>query len=423
LGGFRPLRGKEVTAISTLHPLRRASAEFGRSGLAAAHWALSQVLHREGRACIYGWPDHEENSLFAAALLARRTDLKVTLLAADPAAARRYLSLVDPSTASVEVLRKNSLAGLIRASEAEILLFTHGLYGSPRLTDRKLVINLWHGYGPKANDNAAFAARIPFSVLTCNTPVWGAAAARWLGEPEASVRRTGNPRQVAFANPACACALAKLGLEPGRFILWMPTYRAANGASGPAWRDCEDLAQHSGADGQDAVSEVASLARAAGVEVIVKPHPLDPAHYERSGLRVITTDQIFASGTTLYQLVAASQAMISDYSSVWVEYLDLDKPLILFCPDLADYDVGRGFSRPTMMELAPDLIVRSAGDLSSFFEAVSHGADWRPAERRAARSRLQTPAGPVDGAAFTAVVLEELARRRAGRAKPPRRAY
>jgi hypothetical protein len=382
------------------------------------HRLLSRWLRSPGHVCVYGWPDHEENSLFAAALLAREPGLRVTLLAERPDEARRYLSVVESlvPAGSVEVVAKNSLRGLVRASASEVLLFTHGLYGSPDLTERKLVINLWHGYGPKANDNAAFAARIRFSALTCNTLAWGRAAAYWLGTPDARILHTGNPRQVAFNRPAPAASLARLGLAPGGFVLWMPTYRSAAGASGRSWRDTDDLAARADVDGCSPVAAVARLAEAAGLQLVVKPHPLDTARYDREGLRVVTTPEIFASGVTLYQFIAASRAMISDYSSAWGEYLGLDRPLILFCPDLAAYDLGRGFSRPLLTEVAPGLIARSAAELRPFFAAVARGKDWRPAHRAAAVARLGIDMRPVHGSAFTAAVLGEL--RRADAAPP-----
>ncbi|WP_374471612.1 CDP-glycerol glycerophosphotransferase family protein [Phenylobacterium sp.] len=397
---------------------RRSPADWGRAWLAALHRLLSAVLHRQGRVCVYGWPDHEENSLFAAVLLSRMPDLQVTLLARRPQLARRYLSLIAADHERIRVVAKNSLAGLLHASAAEVLLFTHGLYGSPDLTRRKLVINLWHGYGPKANDNPAFSARIPFSVLTCNTPVWGAAAARWLGAGDARVLRSGNPRQVAFSLPSRPAALRRLGLERDRFVLWMPTYREANGASGPRWRDSPDLSARLDARGTDPVSEIAVLAKAAGVTLVVKPHPLDSARFDRSGLRVVTTDEILGSGMTLYQFIAASAAMVSDYSSVWVEYLDLDKPLALYCPDLGDYTAGRGFSEPTMMELTPGLIVEEARELGGFLAAAASGGDWRPEQRRRARENLKTQAGLVRAEAFTSAVMRELERHRTLRNRP-----
>lgn len=384
----------------------------GRQCIAALHRLLGELPQRRGHVCVYGWPDHEENSLFAALLLSDVPELRVTLLASNPAAARKYLRIISSGSQRVEVVAKSSMTGLLRASMAEILLFTHGLYGSPDFARRKLVINLWHGYGPKANDNSAFSARIPFTVLTCNTPVWGAAAARWLGAEHARVRRSGNPRQVAFSLPARPEALARLGLDQERFVIWMPTYRSANGASGPRWRDAPDLAARIDASGANPVTEIVRLATAAGVKIIVKPHPLDTAQFENSGLRVITTDEILQSGMTLYQLVAASSGMISDYSSIWVEYLDLDKPLVLYCPDLSDYTAGRGFSQPTMTELASDLIARTPGAIEPFLAALAAGKDWRQKQRRRTRDDLKLKPGLVDPQAFTQTVLEELDRHR-----------
>ncbi|WP_309091356.1 CDP-glycerol glycerophosphotransferase family protein [Phenylobacterium sp.] len=403
-----------------LRTARRGSAEWGRASVAALHRQLSGILHTRGRVCVYGWPDHEENSLYAAALLAGMPGLRVTLLADKPDLAAGYLRLVCRDPSAVEVVAKNSITGLLRASAAEVLLFTHGLYGSPDLTDRKLVINLWHGYGPKANDNAAFSARIPFSVLFCNTPVWGAAAARWLGAADARLRCCGNPREIAFSHPAPPASLARLGLEQERFVLWMPTYRGSNGAAGPRWRDAPDLRARVDAAGMDPVSALQGLADAAGVKVVVKPHPLDVSRFDGGGLHVVTTEELLANGVTLYQLIAASAGMISDYSSAWVEYLDLDRPLVLYCPDLSDYIAGRGFSEPSMVKIAPGLIVETPLELTGFFEALATGTDWRARQRHETQASLGLRPGLVDAEAFRTAFREELDRRRLRSGRTPR---
>jgi CDP-glycerol glycerophosphotransferase len=379
-----------------------------------AHRLLSLLPAGGTRACVYGWPDYEENSLVAAAALAA-AGVRVTLLAEDVDAAARYLALVDDDAGSVEIVQKNSLRGLRRASAAHILLFTHGLFGSPDLTAKKLVVNLWHGFGPKSNDNSVFAATIPFSVMTCDTPQWGLAAARWLGQPEAPLLTTGNPRQVALRRPPSAEAFSRLGLEAGKYVLWMPTYRSTNGTSGPVWRDAPGLSDRPAeGKGIDPTSAIARIAADSGVEVVVKPHPLDADRYERSGLRVLTTDQIFRAGMTLYQFIGSSAAMISDYSSVWVEYLDVDRPLILYCPDISDYVGGRGLSQPYMTDIARDLIVEHTSDVAAFLEVIAEGGDWRPDERHGLRKALELE--PVlDSAGFADVVLEELRRHRGAR--------
>ncbi|MGY1635498.1 CDP-glycerol glycerophosphotransferase family protein [Geodermatophilus sp. SYSU D00742] len=377
------------------------------------HRLLGSCLAPSETACVYGWPDHEENSLFAAVELADRTPLRVTLLAGNPRAAARYLAVADPRGAPVEIVGKNSARGILRASRAGVLLFTHGLYGSPDLTRRKLVVNLWHGFGPKANDNVAFSASIPFSLMTCDTPLWAHAAAISLGVPHARLVQTGNPRQVALRTPPPPATLGRLGLT-SPFVLWMPTYRSSNGRSGPVWQDAPALSDQA-QNGRDAVSTLAELAAAAGVHLVVKPHPLDADRYEARGLRVITTDDVFAAGMTLYQFIGASSAMISDYSSVWVEYLELDRPLLLFCPDIADYVDGRGLSEPYMTDIAADLIVEQPDDILPFLEAVRRGSDWRPESRAGVRKALQLESGGEHHRALAEVVMDELREVRASR--------
>jgi hypothetical protein len=112
---------------------------------------------------------------------------------------------------------------------------------------------------------------------------------------------------------------------------------------------------------------------------------------------------------TLYQFIGASSAMVSDYSSVWVEYLDVDRPLLLYCPDIASYVDGRGLSRPYITDVAAGLIVEKVDDIRPFLEAVRNGADWRPDGRAAVRTALRLDA---DGhrPSLAEVVLGELRR-------------
>lgn len=382
---------------------------LGRSSVALLHRVLSLLPAGETRVSVFGWPDYEENSLLAATSLAGTGMFDVTLLVDDPSATRRYLALVGPPDVAVDLVRKSSLRGLLRASTSRVLLFTHGLYGAPDLTKRRMVINLWHGYGPKATANATFARRIPFGLMTCNTPVWAEATAQALGAPDARLVRTGNPRQAHLDKRPDPIALERLGLVDAPFVLWMPTHRSSNGIAGPVWRDSVDLSDRTfHGESLDPAAGVATMAEASGVRLVVKPHPLDADDYRRSGLRVVTTHEIIDAGMTLYQFIGASAAMMSDYSSVWVEYLHVDRPVLLYCPDISEYVQGRGLNRPYFTDIAKDIVVEHVQGLAPFFDAVKKGEDWRPETREELRTALglAPPHSPVESIA--AVVLDEL---------------
>jgi CDP-glycerol glycerophosphotransferase len=372
------------------------------------HHLISRWHSSSWTACVYGSPDFEENSLAAAAALAETGKLKVTLLAADPEAARRYLTLLDTGGFPVDVVKKRSVRGLLRASTAGVLLFTHGLYGAPDLTAHKLVVNLWHGFGPKATGISSAALPIRFSLMTCDTPVWAAAAIRAWGTPAPRLVQVGNPRQRSLRTPPEPAALARLGLTPRSYVVWMPTYRAPRRPPGSGRQDPPRLSVQTAGDAVDPVTKVAELARSTGVTVVVKPHPADADRYEQSGLPVLSTEQVFAAGLTLYQFIGASAGMISDYSSVWVEYLDIDRPLLLLCPDIPQYVEGRGLSEPYMTDIARDLIVERAEDVRPFLEAVARGTDWKADARAQVRKALQLDTLGADRRSVASVVLAEL---------------
>jgi CDP-glycerol glycerophosphotransferase len=388
-----------------------ATARLWTAIVRPLHRLLSLPPVSLGRVCVSGHPDSEENSLMAAILLAEVGSLDVTLLAENPPDARRYLEVLDRGEAAVEVVGRQSLRGVLAASRAGMLLFTHGLYGSPDLTARKVVVNMWHGFGPKAT-RASTSMREPVvaDLMTCNSPVWAAAATRELGSPDTKLVRTGNPRQLAFRMTPDPSSFERLGLRPRSYVLWMPTFRSSTSATGRSWRDAPTLSSRSSdGDSPDVTETLARLARDADVEIVVKPHPADADRFERSGLRVLTTDEIFRSGMSLYQFIGASAAMISDYSSVWVEYLDLDRPLLLFCPDITEYLTGRGLNEPYMTDVARELITDEPAVVATFLERVGAGRDWRPEARAATRTALGLDGLELDRTVLTEALLQELA--------------
>ena len=88
------------------------------------------------------------------------------------------------------------------------------------------------------------------------------------------------------------------------------------------------------------------------ITVVVKPHPQDAESRRIPGALVVTNDDLSAVGLQLYELIGASRGLLTDYSSVWVDYLALDRPVGFVVPDEDDYTRGRGFDPPDAPRLA-----------------------------------------------------------------------
>ncbi len=86
---------------------------------------------------------------------------------------------------------------------------------------------------------------------------------------------------------------------------------------------------------------------------------------------------------TAEQLVAIADALITDYSSIYFDYLYFRKPIILFAPDLEQYQRERGIY-PDYLEM-PGRVVR---DYDQLRDAVVHMDDWADDAYRAQLDRL-----------------------------------
>jgi CDP-glycerol glycerophosphotransferase len=364
---------------------------------------------------VYGWPDHEGNAVCLLRHLARQGGERriVWLTSGTQQPPPQHAAWID----RVVVRRKRSVAGLWAYLRSDVVCFTHGLYSSPSPRRRRVFINLWHGDGPKRTENPEFAVRPGATAVVAGTRLWGEKKAAELGMPASSVLVVGNPRIDDLAEPMSEAqrdALAEL-LGP-RFILWMPTYRDSNGAGFREWRDARPLS-----DTGDLAS-IGAEARAAvgvhGVTIVVKPHPMDRDSYAGvPGLLSVDDEAFNRIGVSLYQVLGASSGLITDYSSVWTDYLVADRPILLFCPDYEEYGATRGFNVPDLAAVAPGQLVTDVAALAGFVADVAAGRDPQGARRR----RVAEEIGAVTEVGASQRLEEAISalRRRASRRPSP----
>jgi hypothetical protein len=154
-------------------------------------------------------------------------------------------------------------------------------------------------------------------------------------------------------------------------VLWLPTYRrtAYRGRRIGAvrnWADTDGLSWSS--EMVQFAGQLDETARRLGITIALKTHHLDADDYRGTGLRVLTRSDLLAAQTTLYQLLAVTSGLVTDYSSVWTDYLCLDRPVGFFCPDLDEYELGRGLNVTGYRDILPGPLLSSAEHLEEFLQ-------------------------------------------------------
>jgi CDP-glycerol glycerophosphotransferase len=336
---------------------------------AALRLGLLQVLlHRLPtlqHAVVAGNPDDEGNSVEVVRGLADR--IKVYWLVHGEPDSLAWMIDGVQGIGTVTCLRRNSFRAFWAYITARYVFFTHGLYGSLSPPRGKIFVNLWHGDGPKRR-NEFTTVRSTFVVA--GTQLWGAQRVKEFGVDERHVLITGNPRVDQFSRPADDDELRALGFRPDvPFVLWMPTFRRTQHKEfrlGPVrnWSDADVLSQSTST--QATLAQAVRESESLGMTFAVKLHHLDADEVLCAGMHSITTEGLRSAQIGLYQLLARARGLITDYSSVWTDFLILNRPIGFYCPDLRQFVAGRGLNVDDYPSLLPGPLLATPEDFRTF---------------------------------------------------------
>ncbi len=76
-------------------------------------------------------------------------------------------------------------------------------------------------------------------------------------------------------------------------------------------------------------------------QVLVKPHQIVYYHIKDT---VGITGQYIPATVDTNELLRATDVLISDYSSIYFDYLVSKKPILFFIPDLAEYKITEAYT-------------------------------------------------------------------------------
>lgn len=89
------------------------------------------------------------------------------------------------------------------------------------------------------------------------------------------------------------------------------------------------------------------------------------------------------------EVLAAADMLVTDYSSIFFDYLSLNRPIVYYVPDLADYDHSRGFYVDS--EQLPGVQVTTLSDLTAAVAKEATQPDSRYEQMRAEWTATYAP--------------------------------
>lgn len=101
-----------------------------------------------------------------------------------------------------------------------------------------------------------------------------------------------------------------------------------------------------------------------------------------SNIVVIKDEELQKLGIQLYQLIQNADALISDYSSISIDFLLADRPIIYTLDDYEEYDKSRGLFPKNAIDYMPGYHIYNIDELKISIEEILSGMDKYSVQRK-----------------------------------------
>ncbi|HFR4188069.1 CDP-glycerol glycerophosphotransferase family protein [Bacillus cereus] len=270
--------------------------------------------------------------------------------------------------------------------ESDIVVTTNMEYrfNKKSFNPNQIVIDLWHGFPLKKmfyedhsyhNKNTLEPYWSQFNYMTSYSSLYNQLIHKCMRVNPNSFIITGSPRNDLLFNKnsrEILCDILEKKDRGQKFILYMPTFRSTDqNETTHTYSQLFDFKDFS-------FGNLTTFLKENNYELIVKPHPIFGREYKEilknnSHISLFPSERLETKMIDLYEILGAIDILITDYSSIYFDYLLLDKPIIFTPTDLADYSIDRGFLLSPYEEWTPGPKVSSQQELLD--EIINYSQD------------------------------------------------
>lgn len=282
---------------------------------------------------------------------------------------------------------KKSVGGIFRFLTSKYIVSTHGYFSQVKTPAKQTHINLWHGMpfkriGRLIDEEVHSNGKSDEADKTIATsPVFKEIMAKAFGIDEESVAMTGQPCNDDLLKSTDA--LMKLGVVPNLYnkvIAWLPTYRKS--VVGDIRLDGNENSFGVVDVLQNNFDELDAFLKEKELLLVIKPHPMDAVCNmslpQSDNIKVVLNNELSEKYIQLYELLHDCDVLLTDYSSVFIDFLVTNKPMAFVCDDIDEYGGSRGFSFDNPRDLMPGEVISSFDELKNYLNNIdSFEEKWR----------------------------------------------
>jgi CDP-glycerol glycerophosphotransferase (TagB/SpsB family) len=341
---------------------------------------LNKVLPKFNRVLIHDSFKGESNAIEIANYISKHYDYPV-LYTVNKRFKPYAAHLLSPEVQLVEWM---SILFILYRSTSKYILSTHGFLIIGASGRNQLHVNLWHGVGHKKIrlSKREGGPGIPADITVATSELSRKMFSEFFGVSQESVVISGYPRNDLMLRAQKHRQAIKSKIKPvltgyDKVVIWLPTFRRKN------YKQIINEKQIF-LDGPFNIKNFSTdrfneLLKKQNTLCILKPHYYYKASNDLQGLDnilVIDDEWIYKQKFTLYHLLACTDALISDFSSVMIDYSLLGQPIICFSTYLEEFKHYQGLYFDDIDNWLPTQLIQDEKEFFKFLELIlSTGKD------------------------------------------------
>lgn len=271
-----------------------------------------------------------------------------------------------------KIYQKKSFSGIYYYCKSKFIFHTHGIFNNIPLSKKQININLWHGMPLKNIGHLDNNKTVPTSnYVIATSKLFQKIMSQAFSVKLENVLITGQPRND-FIFTDNYSLLDVIDCEKNSFektVLWMPTYRKS--IVGDVRIDGE-LTKMNDFLEESFLMKLNAFFAGVKTACFIKLHPMDFMEVKNfkkySNLFFLNNKHFEKKGIPLYAVLNNTDLLLTDFSSIYIDYLLLDKPMAFLVSDFHQYSNSRGFVFDNPKEVMPGEIITNNGELVSFLK-------------------------------------------------------
>ena len=247
----------------------------------------------------------------------------------------------------------------------------------------QLVINLMHGSPLKVP--VGYWEGDTCDYVITQAEIFNSKISDILGVPESKMVALGYPRTDILNHRGDT--KGKLGISYNdKMIIWMPTFRK-NGNSGVTYCDANKLGVPL-LESEQSFTKINGALKENETVLIIKLHPAEDISHmtlkNYSNIFFVGNKELEKKNISIYQMLADSDALITDYSSVYYDYLLVDRPIGLIIDDIEIFEHKSKFAYGKYTDFVKGTYISTLDDFEQFILDLKSGRDPFLEERKEA---------------------------------------